>query len=38
VSERDDKHSKDFHELSGKEGMEKIASTAKGTSVFYRRI
>jgi general stress protein 26 len=33
VSERDDKNSKDFHELRGKEGMEKIAALVKGIRI-----
>ncbi|MEP6643842.1 MAG: pyridoxamine 5'-phosphate oxidase family protein [Acidobacteriaceae bacterium] len=33
MSERDDKHSKDFHELRGKEGMEKIGGLVKGIRI-----
>ncbi len=33
MSEKDDKHSKDFHELSGKEGLDKIAHLVKGIRI-----
>ncbi len=33
MSEKNDKHAKDFHELSGREGQEKIAELVKGIRI-----
>ena len=33
MSERDDKHSNDFHELTGKEGIDKIGELVKGIRI-----
>lgn len=33
MSERDDKHAKDYHELSGEEGKKKIAELVKGIRI-----
>jgi general stress protein 26 len=33
MSEHEDKHTNDFHELSGKEGMQKISELVKGIHI-----